>query len=358
MPETEFDVAILGAGPVGCALALALRGSGLRVALAGRKPGAGSQALRPIALSYASRLILERLGAWDGLPVTPIEQIHVSQSGAFGRTRISREDLGLPALGYVAGYDAIAGHLAGHVDAGIWRPAEAAVPTARLVVHAEGTAGADAIEKDYGRSAIVTVVASEHPAPRTAWERFTSEGPLALLPLGSGYGVVWSRATAAASASADASDAQFLAELQEAFGMRAGRFRTVGPRAAIPLVLRYSAVRAKPGEVRIGNAAQTLHPVAGQGLNLGLRDAWALARQLRDAPAGALGSADQAQRFIRARRLDAQATIRATDLLATLYVRRDPVAAALRGAALAALDVFPPARKAFASRMIYGASAW
>lgn len=358
MREPEFDVAILGAGPVGCALALALRDSGLRIALVGRNREAGAQAVRPIALSYASRLILERIGAWEGLPTTPIEQIHVSQSGAFGRTRISRDDLGLPALGYVSGYDAIAAHLASRVDAGAWRPAEAAAPSARLLVHAEGSAGLDAIEKDYGRSAIVTVVESERPVLHTAWERFTSEGPLALLPLVGAYGVVWSRTTAAASASTDASDAQFLAELQEAFGMRAGRFYSVGPRASVPLALRYSAARARAGEVRIGNAAQTLHPVAGQGLNLGLRDAWALARQLREAPAGALGSAHLAERFIRARRLDAQATIRATDLLATLYVRRDPVAAVLRGAALAALDAFPPARKAFASRMIYGASAW
>jgi 2-octaprenyl-6-methoxyphenol hydroxylase len=362
MREPDYDVAILGAGPVGCALALALRGSGLRVALVGRArvPVAtpAPQAIRPIALSHGGRLILERIGAWDGLATTPIEQIHVSQAGAFGRTRIACGDLGLPALGYVAAYDAIAAHLAGSVGEGVRREDESAAPSAHLVVHAEGSVGPDSSGKDYGHSAIVTVVESERPVPHTAWERFTGEGPLALLPLQGAYGVVWSRTAAAAAASMDANDAQFLAQLQAAFGMRAGRFRSVGPRAAIPLALRYSAGPPRAGELRIGNAAHTLHPVAGQGLNLGLRDAWTLARMVREAPAGTLGSAELARRYLRARRLDVQATIRATDLLATLYVRREPVVSALRGAALTVLDVFPAARKEFARRMIYGASAW
>lgn len=353
MPDSRHDVAIVGAGPVGCALALALKGSGLRVALAGRARESAPKAVRTIALSHASRLILERVGAWEGLATTPIEQIHVSQSGAFGRTRISREDLGLPALGYVAGYDDIARHLAGcaarELDAVTDTP-----PPAQLVVHAEGHPGPGAVEKDYGHSAIVTSVEVDLPAPHTAWERFTGEGPLALLPLGRAYGVVWSRTTAAAALTMDANDEQFTGMLQAAFGMRMGRFRSVGPRASVPLALRYSAARAQPGELRIGNAAQTLHPVAGQGLNLGLRDAWALARLLRHAPAGTLGSAGLAESYARSRRADAEATIHTTDLLATLYVRRDPFAAALRSAALTALDLFPPARKAFARRMTYG----
>lgn len=356
MPETRHDVAIVGAGPVGCALALALKASGLRVALVGRARESASKAVRTVALSHASRLILERVGAWDGLATTPIEQIHVSQSGAFGRTRISREDLGLPALGYVAGYDEISAHLAARARTEL-DPAVDAPPPAQLVVHAEGHPGPGAVEKDYGHAAIVTVVEVDRPAPNTAWERFTGEGPLALLPLGRSYGLVWSRTTAGAARTMDANDEQFIDMLQAAFGMRMGRFRSVGPRASVPLALRYSAALAQPGELRIGNAAQTLHPVAGQGLNLGLRDAWALARLLRDAPAGTLGSAGLAGRYARVRRADAQATIRTTDLLATLYVRRDPFAAALRSAALTALDLFPPARKAFARRMTYGVTA-
>ena len=360
MPEPEFDVAIHGAGPVGCALALALRGSGLRVALAGRKRGLAQApaAVRPIALSYASRLILERMHAWASLSTTPIERIHVGQAGGFGRTEIACDELGLPALGYVAGYDDIATSLANSVDPASWFADEAAPPQARLAVHAEGSVGTDAIEKDYRRTAIAALVESERPPRGIAFERFTREGPLALLPLGGAYGLVWSRTAAAAAASMAAGDARFLAELQAAFGMRAGRFCSVGMRASTPLALRYRASRATAGEVRIGNAAQTLHPVAGQGLNLGLRDAWDLNLLLRNAPAESIGSTAFAERFMRKRRRDSQATIRATDFLATFFLRPDPVSVALRGAALTALDIFPPARKLFARRMIFGASAW
>ena len=365
MPETDpdVDVAILGAGPVGCTLAIALRGSALRVALVDRKPARAPDSpsaapFRPLALSYASRLILERIAAWERLPTTPIEQIHVSQSSGFGRTRISREDLGLPALGYVTDYADVASRLAGLIDASIWWPADSGMPRARLVVHAEGSTDAQATAKDYGHTAIVAALECAPPASHVAWERFTPEGPLALLPVGARYGLVWSRANATVSATMALDDARFLAELQAAFGLRAGRFLKVGARTATPLVLRFRTRPDAPGEVHLGNAAQTLHPVAGQGLNLGLRDAWDLAGLIRSSPPDALGSAELPRAFARKRRLDTRATIRATDLLATLYVRRDPFSAVMRGAALTALDVFPPARKAFARRMIYGASAW
>jgi 2-octaprenyl-6-methoxyphenol hydroxylase len=133
---------------------------------------------------------------------------------------------------------------------------------------------------------------------------------------------------------------------------------SVGRRAASPLVLRYRSGPASPGELHIGNAAQTLHPVAGQGLNLGLRDAWELSQLVRGANVSDLGSAELARGFAQRRRLDSTATIRATDLMATLFVRRDPLTSALRGAALTALDLLPPARRFFARRMIFGASAW
>lgn len=359
----QFDVAILGAGPVGSALALALAPGKLSVALVERPREPASTAatatttgaVRAIALSYASRLILERFGAWDCLNKTPIEQIHVSQSGGFGCTRISREDLGLPALGYVTVYDEIAPRLAGRMREGRVQRMQALVPPrARLLVHAEGTPGEQAIETDYGRTAIVATVESDRPAHGVAWERFTPEGPLALLPLGRDYAVVWSRSAAAAAILMQAPDELFLKQLQVAFGLRAGRFRAMGARAAAPLMLRYRALRAAPGEIHIGNAAQTLHPVAGQGLNLGLRDAWDLAGLLNTTPCDLLGSANLAERFARLRRPDARTTIRATDLLARLYVRRDPFSAALRGAAFAAFDLFPPARNLLARSMIYG----
>jgi 2-octaprenyl-6-methoxyphenol hydroxylase len=359
----RVDVAILGAGPVGCALALALQGSGASVALLGRPALSvaaepATRAFRPLALSYASRLILERLAAWEGLATTPIEEIHVSQSGGFGRTRISSADAGVPALGYVTGYADVAAHLAGAVDASLRWPASSPKPQARLVVHAEGAADHAMASKDYGQVAIVAAVECELPAGHVAWERFSAEGPIALLPHQGGYGLVWSRSSEAAASLMEMGDTGFLAELQAAFGRRAGRFVRTGARSATPLALRYRASRSPAGEIHIGNAAQTLHPVAGQGLNLGLRDARELADLIRASPADALGSPAFAERFARTRRLDARATIRATDLFATLYVRRDPLSAVLRGAALAALDVIPPARRVFARRMIFGASAW
>ena len=359
----RVDIAIIGAGPVGCALALALRHSGLNVALVGRHSRNTAQeqstrAFRPLALSYASRLILERLAAWGGLATTPIEQIHVSQAGGFGRTRISSADAGVPALGYVTGYANVAAHLVGEVDACVDWPVDSSPPQARLVVHAEGSDANQATSKDYGHTAIVTTVECDRPAGNVAWERFAAEGPLALLPHAGGYGIVWSRANDASLELMQMDDARFLAELQSAFGLRAGRFVRLGARSATPLVLRYRSASSPPNEIHIGNAAQTLHPVAGQGLNLGLRDAWELADLIRASSPDALGSPAFAERFARARRIDARATIRATDLLATLYVRRDPLSAMLRGAALTTLDIFPPARRAFARRMIYGASAW
>ena len=363
MSAAQVDVAIHGAGPVGCALALALRDSGLSIAVVGRRPAETSVkpvalAFRPIALSYASRLILERIAAWGGLPATPIEQIHVSQSGGFGRTRILREDLGLPALGSVADYAEVTGRLARAVDASLYWLVDAQAPRARLVVHAEGSPGGQPVTKDYGHTAIVAAVECDPAAHHVAWERFTPEGPLALLPLAGRYGLVWSRAHAAAAATMELEDAPFLAEVQAAFGRRAGRFLKVGARTATPLVLRKRGPSFAPGEIHIGNAAQTLHPVAGQGLNLGLRDAWDLAGLIRGTAPGALGAPALKESFVRKRRLDVRATVGATDLLATLYVRRDPLSVLLRGAALTALDVFPPARNAFARRMVYGASAW
>ena len=360
MGEREIDIAIVGAGPAGCALALALRGSGLTIALVGSAPpkDPGAPSLRPLALSYASRIILERIGAWDALAATPIEQIHVSQAGAFGRTKMTREDLELPALGYVLDYGRIASHLADLVGDTLRTDENGAIPGARLVVHAEGLIRGDATEKDYRHTAVAAAIESERPAHGVAWERFTAEGPLALLPLASRYGLVWSRANAAAAALMAMGDCEFLGTLQNAFGTRAGKFISVGARTATPLYLRYRTGRSVAGEVHIGNAAQTLHPVAGQGLNLGLRDAWDLAELLRESSRHALGSAALAARFARARRNDARVTIHATDLMATLYTRRDPLSAALRGAALTLLDLLPPVRKAFARRMIYGLSAW
>lgn len=347
-------VAIRGAGPVGCTLALALDAAGRDVRLIGARPATDGQPLRPIALSHASRLILERAGAWQALPCTPIRTVHVSQQGTFGRTQLEAGDAGVPALGYVADYATLLSTLHDAlVRQGIALSPEGGADAA-LQVHAEGMSDAGEA-KDYGKSAVVALVTPQPASGDTAWERFTPDGPLALLPLAGKYGVVWSVAPERARALCDAPGTDFLAALSAAFGRRAGRFVEVDSRSVAPLALRTRASRIGPREAFIGNAAQALHPVAGQGLNLGLRDAWDLAHVLRDAQDP--GAPEVLRQFAALRRLDAGATVRVTDWLAGGFLGEHPLLTPARGLALAALDICPPARRFFARRMIFGPSA-
>lgn len=350
------EVAIRGAGPVGCVFALAAHASGKSVVLQGRPPSAENSTpvpLRPIALSHASRLILERVGAWRGLAATPIETIHVSRQGGFGRVSLAAAEAGVPALGYVTDYAALLKRLSSRVEASGIR-IESEPEEAPLVVHAEGTSSA-LQEKSYGQEALVALVTTRPTAAHTAWERFTPEGPLALLPLGERYCTVWGMRPERARALCDATETAFLEALAREFGGRAGTFRAVGERGRVPLALRVRPSRVGVREAHIGNAAQTLHPVAGQGLNLGLRDAWDLARVLRDAEDP--GDAHVLARFARMRRFDAMATVRATDFLAGAFLGTNPLSGLMRGIGLTALDSCLPARRFFARRMIYGMSA-
>jgi 2-octaprenyl-6-methoxyphenol hydroxylase len=347
------EILIRGAGPVGCTLALLLRRAGMPVALLDQRRDAVASSVRPIALSHASRLILERAGAWEGLPVTPIDTIHVSQQGGFGRTRICAADVGLPALGYVVDYGPLLESLRERVSrAEIKR--QAVAHDASLVVHAEGSSE-ESGEKRYPQDAIVALVATDPPSRGTAWERFTPEGPLALLPLGGRYGLVWGMRPERADALWDAPERAFLDALALAMGRRAGAFVSVTGRARTPLALRVRAARVGERCAYVGNAAQTLHPVAGQGLNLGLRDVWDLAQVLHDADDP--GAERVLRRYAGMRRLDAGATVRTTDFLAGAFLGNDPVARAMRGIGLTALDICLPARRFFARRMIFGASA-
>ncbi len=341
-----------GAGPVGCVAALLLRGHGRAVALRARASRAPEPALRPIALSHASRLILEEAGAWRRLAATEIAAVHVSQAGAFGRTVLGARDAGVPALGYVIDYGRLADALLGAVRAAGIELAPEGDAGAALTVHAEGAAE-DATETRYAHDALVALVGAEPRSRSTAYERFTPQGPLALLPLEGRYGVVWG--TREARALAETPDEIFLERLSFAFGRRAGSFVSVSDRAVFPLALRVRRPRIGAREVYVGNAAQTLHPVAGQGLNLGLRDARELARALAYSPDP--GAPEALARFDARRRLDAFATIGVTDALARMFLGANPLAGAARGIAMTILDACAPARRFFARRMIYGASA-
>jgi 2-octaprenyl-6-methoxyphenol hydroxylase len=344
MAAPALDVLVLGAGPVGCTAALALRRAGLSVALFDPRPSA--PAFRPLALSHASRLILERLGVWQRLAVTPIERIVVSCVGSFGRTRLDAADAGVPALGYQTEYAALVGAL----RAALGDVLTAEAPAAKCIVHAEGTAG-EAPGKRYRHDVLVALLETDPPALGTAYERFTPAGPLALLPLAGRYALIWSLEPARARHLAQAPHREFIDALAQVAPSGAGRVLSVQSRGVQVPTLKVRRVRASDNEVYIGNAAQTLHPVAGQGLNLGLRDAWDLARTLADAADP--GDAALLARFAAARRLDARAAIGVTDFLAGGFA----ASGAPMSAALMALDIFAPARRFFARRMIFGASA-
>ncbi len=377
------DIIVIGAGPAGLSLALALRRSGRKcLVVDARAGGAARRDPRVLALSFGSRQILERLGVWGRFLATPIETIHVSQQGGFGRTIIRAGDLGVPALGYVADAGDLAAELEAEADAsGIERrhglrveniaasrrdailstsgDEGAAMLSARLVAHAEGSAAAarGIVERDYDQQAVICLAKISETARGTAWERFTPAGPLALLPRRDAHAVVFTASTAAAEHLSKLEDEPFLAALQQQFGERL-RFVSAGPRSAFPLVLR---VRASPvGEraVFLGNAAQTLHPVAGQGFNLALRDVWSLAELLRERGGEDPGASDLLRRYAAGRQLDRAGVVGFTDGLIRLFANDNPLLKLARGGGLALLDALPPARDFVARRMMFGARAW
>ena len=366
----KVDVAVAGGGPVGCALALALFESGVSVT---RIAGEVAVADRPIALSHGSRLILERLGAWNSIRSSPIETIHVSQQG-FGRTVMRCAEIGLPALGYVAAYSELVEKLAVRTPAvavtledwktdgneivlRLSRGAEDVGMRARLLVLADGgkSRGIEQV-KDYRQQAIVAEVMVERPRSGIAWERFTSEGPLALLPYGDRYALVWSMRPISAGKLLGLSDRDFLERLREAFGGRLGEFLTVSPRAVFPLSLRRGAVNPEPRVLAVGNAAQTLHPVAGQGFNLGLRDAATLAEMLAKAEPGADFSpmvGELLGKFAAWRAEDRSGVTRFTDSLVKLFGSHTPGVSLVRNFGLLLFDLSPAAKRAL-SRVSWG----
>lgn len=383
MPAESHDIVVVGGGPIGCAFACALKDTGLDVMLLEAKHGRGRfEDTRTLALTWGSCLILQRLGIRDALDsATPIRSIHVSQRGRFGRTELRAEELKLPALGYVLRYADLhralldralqsgaqirEGIMASDVfaDGNGVRVEISDVTTpmrARLAVVADGgielsaKAGARFRSVDYRQSAVVASVSTGKAHDHRAYERFTSEGPVALLPHGDTYALVWSCAPEQVPGLTALDDDAFLARLQLHFGDRAGRFDAVRNRASFPLSLRFASNPVLPRMVMLGNAAQALHPIAGQGFNLGLRDSWELAdtiihRRREDPGEDAVLAA-----YRRARTSDRFAGIALTDALTRIFSNDIGALAFARGVAMASLDILPPAKRFLMRRMIFG----
>lgn len=384
--DRHVDIAIVGGGPVGAALLLALRDSDLSVVMLEARASLEARDPRALALAHGTRLILDRLGAWNLLSdrATAIESIHVSQRGGIGRAVLTAAEAGVPALGYTAEYGDLYAALADRVRADAAdvvlgaqvtavRPSsgcglveyslngQAATLSARLIVLADGgksLPAAHTIVKDYGQIAVICSVRTEQPHRHRAYERFTPVGPIALLPLGDEYAVVWTTRQDVLERRMALPDRDFLRELHDAFGDRQGAFLSVGPRSAFPLRLITATQEARAGLVRIGNAAQTLHPVAGQGFNLGLRDAWWLAETLMDSAPEHIGDAAFMQRYRKRRRWDVGGGIAMTDLLVEAFANDIPGLGLLRGLGLSAMDGLPPLKTLFARKMMFGAQSW
>ena len=386
MNTQQYDIAIIGGGPVGAALALTLRGSNLKICvLEARTENTASQDARALALSYGSRLLLYRLGVWNSLnDVSPIRTIHISQQKSFGRAVLRAAELSVPELGYVLPYPALQAALDKALQHATSRVLYGSQVTAlqgetgyatisyqqnglekslqtRLAVVADG---GKLLEKqyppevrDYGQSALITHITCSAPQLHKAFERFTPHGPLALLPFTTGYELVWTASHQTAQDMLTWDETTLLRELQHQFGDRVGDFLTVSKRTCFPLGLRRAPQQTpQPHVVLLGNAAQTLHPVAGQGFNLGLRDAWELAQEILNVAPDALGTEAMLNDYRKQRRTDREAGIRFTDGLVRLFSNDLPLVSASRAATLTALDCLPFAKKFVAKRMMFGAN--
>ena len=383
MSTANCDILIQGGGPVAlaCAAWILQKFPDAQLTLLDRNPiddaDLAAADSRGIALSHGSKLLLDTIDAWP-VECADIHRVHVSQAGRFGRALMTREELHQDALGHIIRYRDI--HITlrqalralqskspnfmwQHIDA----KDEHNLVRAKCIVHAEGGLfkKQDWVEsgRDYDQSALVGLVEVENATPHQAWERFTSEGPLAVLP--SHYGpnilnLVWCGSPESSQYRLQLSDADFLSSLQNEFGSRIGRFLKIQERRLYELGLNYRKQITKDNEVWIGNAAQALHPVAGQGLNLGLRDAFLLAEKLVGVFAGsaenqAEGKIQEAlETYAQSRKVDRTTTIGLTDFMARVFTSNLVPVVMARGLALSALQWLPPVKTALARQMMFG----
>ena len=396
-PHPQYDLAIVGGGLVGASLALALAPLGLRIALLEAVEAARGEAHpsfdeRTTALANGTVRAFRTLGVWAAMEreAAPIRKIHVSDQGRFGTARIDAAEQGLEALGYVVPNRVI--------GAALWQglercPAvELIAParvvgsdlqgdcrsvryeqsgaerslSARLVVAADGIrslvrdqSGIAADHVEYGQTAITAVMTTQRFHDYVAYERFTEDGPIAILPLTDGRcGMVWTRKPAEVERLLALTDAEFMREFQAAFGFRLGRFLRIGARASYSLVLSRADKHVAPRLAVVGNAAQGLHPIAGQGFNLGLRDAMSLAEVIADKRvAGVTDPGDPAllQDYAEWRETDRRRIVAFTDGLVRLFSTPLGMLRSLRSLGILAFDVLPPAKSALA-RLSVGAA--
>ena len=392
----DYDLAIAGGGLVGASLALALAPLGLRIALVEAVVPGGdghpSYDERTTALSNGTIRAFRSLGVWSQMEreAAPIRRIHVSERGRFGVARIDAAEQGLESLGSVLPNRVIGEALWHRLAA--WPGVEVIAParvtgatmadgarrleaerdgaplsvTARLVVAADGArstireqAGIGSDHWDYGQTAIVTTMTAQRFHDHVAYERFTSEGPIAVLPLTDGRcGVIWTLRPEAAARALELTDEAFLGEFQQAFGFRLGRFVKVGRRFSYDLALTRAERHAAPRLAIVGAAAQGMHPIAGQGFNLGLRDAACLAEVIADARAeGRLDAGDDAvlAAYAEWRDDDRRRIVAFTDGLVRTFGSPLATIGGLRAAGLVAFDLLPPAKAAM-SRLSVGAA--
>jgi len=383
MNSSSCDILIQGGGPVGlaCAAWTLQKFPEAEITLLDRNPLKDDDLVnadsRGIALSHGSKILLDTIHAWPR-ESSEIHRVHVSQAGRFGRALMTREELNQDALGHIVRYRdihitlrqalrAIQAKSPNFVWQHITKDAEENNIHAKCVVHAEGGLfkTQDWVEsgRDYGQSALVGLIEVENAAPHQAWERFTAEGPLAVLPSHYGHNIlnlVWCGSPESSQHRLQLTDAEFLNELQKEFGSRIGRFLKIQDRRLYELGLNYRKEITKDHEVWIGNAAQALHPVAGQGLNLGLRDAFLLSEKLVGVFSGS--SEDQSpaaiqvalQDYALSRKVDRTTTIGLTDFMARVFTSNLAPVVIARGLALSALQWLPPVKTALARQMMFG----
>ena len=385
-----YDVVIAGGGMIGTSLALALRPLGLRVAVVeaigrreARQPSFDD---RSTALARSTQRMFEAMGLWDAVVAasTPIHKIHVSDKGRFGFSHIDAQEQGVEALGYVVinrvlgevlqerldDAAAVDVYCPARIDAleigpqqvsvTLCEPGDNRVLDARLLVAADGANSAVremmgiAVQKrDYAQRAIIGNLLPEMKPANRAFERFTAEGPLAILPVADDRaGFVWTVAEHDADRVMDLDDAAFVGELQEQFGYRLGKFSRIGTRACYPLVLSKAVRLTATRSVLVGNAAHGLHPVSAQGFNLGMRDVAALCDCIADAATNDSefdpGDATILDRYAEWRRSDQNKLVHFTDNLVRLFGSSRPGLRVLRNIGMIGFDLIPGVRPAFA----------